>query len=66
MELISILVYVVLFTLVVWGGFWIIGRMALTPDPNRFALIVWGVLCLIVLISAMTGYLSMPSLNLRR
>lgn len=66
MDIVSILLWVLVFVCFVWGGFWIIGKMTLDAPIDKFARIVFGVICLLLLISAMTGYLPLASFNLRR
>jgi hypothetical protein len=46
MDLISLLVLVIIFVAVVWGGFYICDRSGF-PVPVRW---IWGAICLVVLL----------------
>jgi Na+/H+ antiporter NhaC len=51
MDLITLLVLVVVFVAVVWGGFYVCDRAGF-PQPVRW---IWGAICLIVLLYFLVG-----------
>ena len=51
MDLITLLVLIVIFAAVVWGGFYICDRAGF-PPPVRW---IWGIVCLIVLLGFVAG-----------
>lgn len=51
MDLITLLFTVLVFALVVWGGFWIIAHSGFPPPVTW----IWGALCLIVLVYFLLG-----------
>ena len=54
MDLITLLVLVIVFVVVVWGGFYICDRAGF-PVPVRW---IWGAICLVVLLYFLIGQIS--------
>lgn len=51
MDIITLIITLVVAAIVIVGGFWVVDRMELGPPWRTFALIVWGVICLAILLS---------------
>ncbi len=64
MDPLIIFLYLVVFACLVWGGFWIIGQMGLVEPIGMFARIAFGIFCLIILVTVMTGSIPLPSFRL--
>lgn len=50
MDVIHLLITLVVVAIVIFGGFWVVDKMALAAPWRMIALIVWGVICLVILL----------------
>lgn len=63
--MIDILIFAVIFFGAAWGAYWIITHFF--PEPIRmFALVITGIILLLVLLGALSGYIPNDILRLPR
>lgn len=51
MDIITLIITLVVAAIVIVGGFWVVDRMELGAPWRTFALIIWGVISLAILLS---------------
>lgn len=66
MDLISLLVYLIIFAVIVYLIYFVIGKMSLPEPIGNIVLIVVGVILLLILFGMLTGNINAPRIGFGR
>jgi hypothetical protein len=64
--MIALLIWLLVFTLIVYIAFWIVGMMGLPEPARRIALGILGLIFLLILLGAITGTVNLPGVHIHQ